>query len=91
MTSEERKTKIEKMWLEEANLMLDLYDLEYKITGMVKEREALERQEFNGNTRVDIINRLGVDPLTGMTHIQIENALLKSLGREGSYSDPMLS
>jgi predicted ribosome quality control (RQC) complex YloA/Tae2 family protein len=47
--------------------------LDAQIAQMEKEVDELERQEFDGLTRIECLQTLGADPLTGFTKQEIDN------------------
>jgi hypothetical protein len=88
MTRSEMVAKIEQMWKNESDIMLEIASeinrIEKegfeRVKPLMDEREELERKAFDGSTRIELIKSTGKDPLTGKTTIQMMQDVLSSMG-----------
>lgn len=88
MTRADMIVKIEEMWKNESEIMLDIskriHAIEEEgfkvVEPLMKEREVLERKAFDGSTRIEMIKATGKDPLTGKTTLQMMQDVLSSMG-----------
>lgn len=87
MTRAEKLARIEQLWATESGIIFEtsrvVAEAEQLARGALepirKERDALEREVFDGSTRVEVMSATGKDPITGKSLEEIRTEALQNI------------